>query len=277
MKRLVIAVLAALLLFPTAAQAVMVSMGNVTNGAQNWAGQKTFTSRVSFIVPGDASVEFGSVAGYGYLSGTSAGSILSHGCYFDGTNFIATQTSAAIVNVNPTLTTYSINTGLTPGNSFTPTQVFGVNATGAIIGTGTPSARFNIPAGSTTVSSIQLATGTLLTTPVAGTIEYSSGVFYFTPSSAVREKIYSGPTLVSTTLTPGAISNGSQWESGDIAVPGAAATEPAVVGVPAAFETGLSAWAKVTGTNTVHIIISNNSGGSVTPSAGATYTVTVLH
>ncbi len=73
------------------------------------------------------------------------------------------------------INTYATTTG---DPSITPT------ATGSIgIGVVTPTARLHLPAGTTTIAPLKISTGTALTTPQDGAIEYHSSHLYFTIGS----------------------------------------------------------------------------------------------
>lgn len=66
----------------------------------------------------------GLTSGGGYLSGISAGqAVFSSGGYYTGSAWMAENTSAAQVNINGGTIYFYGQTGLTAGNTFTPTQL----------------------------------------------------------------------------------------------------------------------------------------------------------
>jgi hypothetical protein len=59
----------------------------------------------------------------GYLGSSTSNSLfLGGGASYDGTNWVAKSTSAAVIHLNSGSLSFSSNTGLVSGNSFTPTE-----------------------------------------------------------------------------------------------------------------------------------------------------------
>lgn len=84
----------------------------------------------------------------------------------------------------------------------------GLTGTGSTISSGmigigliNPNTRFKIMAGSTTVAPFGLTSGTNLTTPVAGAMEYDGANLYFTPTGTIRKQIATTITSRSTAQT----------------------------------------------------------------------------
>jgi hypothetical protein len=141
------------------------------------------------------------------------------------------------------------------------------------VGIAQPSALIHLKAGTATASTapLKFTSGTNLTTPEAGAVEFD-GTNYFVTSSTVRYTL--AKTLIgSATLDFG---NTSTNISADltISVTGAATTDFAIVNPPAAnANTCYTAW--VSAANTVTVRFNNYSANSVNPASG-TFRVTVL-
>ncbi|MCM2354361.1 MAG: tail fiber domain-containing protein [Pseudobdellovibrio sp.] len=89
-------------------------------------------------------------------------------------------------------TDWGVGTGIDLGTS----ALFRVTSSGRayIGGTTAPTARLHITAGTSSVAPVKLTTGTLLTTPQAGAIEYDGTDYYITDSSNVRRTIATAST-----------------------------------------------------------------------------------
>jgi hypothetical protein len=251
---------------------------DLTTAQASIAGIKTFTSKTKHIVTNDAALEFGQAAAYCYLSGgATPGAILSFGAYHNGTDYYNTRAIVNGVTVGSGTISFWGNSGLTLNSTFTPTQLMGITDVGVVIGTGSPTARLTLPAGTATANTapLKLTTGTVLTTPEAGTLEFATPALSFTAVST-RERIFTGPALVASVQDPGSIAAGAVWESADIAVAGAQITEPVLVGAPSTIEAGLTWNAFVTSVGNVRLRLANNTASPVDP-ASATWNVTVQH
>ena len=104
------------------------------------------------------------------LSSNAAGTgVVCAGCYYNGTSFIATHTSATVhFQYNDTIY-INANSGLIVGNTFTPTLIGTINSTGQFIGgNGSPSARAHIGAGTASVAQMKLEVSVDKTSPANG-------------------------------------------------------------------------------------------------------------
>jgi len=165
-----------------------------------------------------------------------------------------------------TLATYPIifSTSATAGN---PTERLRINSNGNIgINVTNASARLEIDNGTSILAPLKFQSGTLLTAPEAGAMEYLTTNLYFTPNTAVRHNVNHGligsatlnfpstTTLLSADLT--------------ITVTGAADGDVVSLGVPNAAvnaNTSYSAW--VSAANTVTVRFNNYSSGTVDPAS----------
>lgn len=87
-----------------------------------------------------------------------------------------------------------------------------------------------------------------------------------------------GYRLIGTaSITPASLVDGACADQGTtIALTGAVAGDPAVIGAPATLAAGLYASGVTSATNTITVRICNLSGGALTPASG-TYTATIVH
>jgi hypothetical protein len=112
-----------------------------TNPLELWVGGSEMGEFNSsgFEIPGGGATPlyFGSTAAAanGVISNLGGAMYYDQGCYFNGTNWIATQANANIIveNGSGTVSVYSA-TGLTPGNSFSPTWTNGLSYQGTTVG-----------------------------------------------------------------------------------------------------------------------------------------------
>lgn len=87
-----------------------------------------------------------------------------------------------------------------------------------------------------------------------------------------------GLRLIGTaSITPASLVDGACADQGTtIALTGAVAGDPAVIGPPSTLAAGLYATGVTTATNTITVRLCNLSGGALTPASG-TYTATIVH
>jgi hypothetical protein len=116
----------------------------------------------------------------------------------------------------------------------------------------------------------------------AGTQGSDSFEFIGTPSGHQQITISGSGTmgfrLIGTaTITPGSLVDGAcADQSPTVALTGAVAGDPAVIGAPSTLAAGLYALGVTTATNTITVRLCNLSGGTLTPASG-TYTATIVH
>lgn len=143
------------------------------------------------------------------------------------------------------------------------------------IGSGAASARLNLPAGTATASSapLKFQSGTNLTTPEAGAVEFD-GTNFFGTASTTR---YTFAKTLTNTATLDFASTAAQSSSDlTITVTGAALNDAVSVGAPngsVLSNSSFSAW--VSATNTVTVRFNNYSSGAQDPSSG-TFRVSVV-
>lgn len=140
-----------------------------------------------------------------------------------------------------------------------------------------PTALLHIKAGTTSASSapIKLTSGTNMTTPEAGAVEFD-GTNYFATSSTTRYTL--AKTLTNTaTLDFGSTAAGAATDL-TITVTGAADGDPVSLGVPNAStvsDGSFTAW--VSATNTVTVRFTNNNLVSALDPASGTFRASVIH
>jgi hypothetical protein len=166
-----------------------------------------------------------------------------------------------------------LRVGINIGNNGNPTEPLHVGGntriTGNIAaGVTSATARLHLVAGTATASTapLKFTTGTLLTTPEAGAMEYLTTNLYFTPNTAVRHNVNHGLTGSATLNFPST----TTLLSADltITVTGAADGDVVSLGVPNAAvnaNTSYSAW--VSAANTVTVRFNNYSSGTVDPAS----------
>lgn len=116
----------------------------------------------------------------------------------------ARATSAGLFGFNGGTAFWALNTGLTAGNTFTPTYRMNLTTTGLRIGSVTAAtARLHIDAGSATANTapLKFTSGPVTTVAVAGQMEYDN-TFHLTNSDATRRHIVLAPNT--TKVTAGA-------------------------------------------------------------------------
>lgn len=98
---------------------------------------------------------------------------------------------------------FSFTAGATDG---TKTTAFTILQTGVAIGTNaTPTARLHLPAGDTAASSapLKMTSGSLLTAPEAGALEFlTDGLYFTTTTGATRKRVQLQAAIVKTTGSP---------------------------------------------------------------------------
>ncbi|AZZ36027.1 hypothetical protein CIK05_04215 [Bdellovibrio sp. qaytius] len=106
------------------------------------------------------------------------------------------------------------------GAGFSPTSTFAITHTGSGaanmalmsgnfgIGTTSPTAALHLKAGTSTLASLKFTSGTLLTTPQSGTIEYDGASFYVTNGAGTRSSLGGGSTLAGFSVSATAPASG---------------------------------------------------------------------
>lgn len=153
--------------------------------------------------------------------------------------------------------------------------VLEVNGTSKI-GNLLTAARILLTASNGTASSapLKFTSGTSLTTPESGTVEYDGNDFYATPSDAKRYVLVRGLKGSATLDFPSTAAQSSSELT--ITVTGAADGDVVQVGVPNASSNANSCFtARVSATNTVTVKFNNYSSGAIDPASG-TFKVIVL-
>ena len=138
---------------------------------------------------------FGQSAGYG-ATGASYSNLIGYQAGYGatiGSNNIIIGTNISL----PAATSNAINLGGVLFGTNTYSTTFGSPATGATatgsigIGIVTPTARFQLPSGTTAATSapLKFTSGATLTIPEAGAVEYDGTYLYLTPNSGLRNII----------------------------------------------------------------------------------------
>lgn len=143
------------------------------------------------------------------------------------------------------------------------------------IGLTGPTAVLHLKAGTATASTapLKLTSGTNLTTPEAGAVEFD-GTNYFATSGTTRYTLAKTLMVTSTFTFPAAAATSSS--SSNITVTGAATGDVVALGVPSTAVIANSLYtAYVSAANTVTISLINNSAATVTPASG-TFRVSVF-
>ena len=141
----------------------------------------------------------------GFLTSTDNNQlIVSGGFYFDGSNFIATSTSASGVSFDNGTAAFFNNTSLTDGNSFTLTESMRIDSSGVGVGTTSlDSHKMAIDSGAGTSLGLMHKSSnafTLMTFKASGTsqdirIGATGDDMIFQTNGTERMRIYSGGTI----------------------------------------------------------------------------------
>jgi hypothetical protein len=226
-----------------------VTIGN--DGSITSAGAGSFTTSNSQIL-------FGSASSQGYIFGSGGGAFLTYGADATGggTAWTARQTSVSLVKAAGAAVTLYANTGLTVGNTFTPTQVATFGPTSAsVVGT----------FGAATPSGLGTAAAAGLLVPCDGTGKIPSAALPSTGTTAtLRTFTAAGGTKTSATTTRSGgavVANGTQifFIGGDTTYGGTTAT-----GVNEMYDTTTNTWTtKAAKTTALYYIKGANVGGVI--------------
>lgn len=183
--------------------------------------------------------------------------------FMDGTPSVGNVPSKFIISTTPS------------GGSVDVTRLV-VRSTGNVgIGLDNPQAKLHLTAGSASANSapFKFSSGTSLTTPEAGAMEYDGSSLYFTPSASKRQRMFMG---YSTTTNLDFTSIASRTSSDlTVTVNGASIGNSCQCAPNSIIETGLMWNCFVSNTNTVTIRLYNGNGTDLDP-ASRTWKVVVI-
>lgn len=145
-------------------------------------------------------------AGSLMAAGVGPGYYISNGATYNGTQWIASATTASIILVNSNSIAFYSDTGLTVSSAYVPTQVATLSSAGALTTTGI------VDTGTLAVTGASTLTGNVTT---SGNVSVG-GTLGVTGNTTVSNLTVSGTFTLSSGLTAqylasGAIWNGSQW------------------------------------------------------------------
>jgi hypothetical protein len=228
--------------------------GIVTTGTQTFAGAKTVTGtgQVIRILPSSASDSYFTVTNnsgnnrvtFGWLASTDVG-------------FLG----------NSSNTFLEWTQGAGPNVTFTNSSKVGIGIT--------PTANLTLKAGTATANTapLKLTSGTNLTTPEAGAVEFD-GTNYYATSGTTRYTL--AKTLTNTAALDFANTASNTSSSLTITVTGAADGDVVSLGVPgAAINANSNYSAYVSAANTVTVVFNNYSAAAINPASG-TFRVTIV-
>ena len=170
-------------------------------------------------------------------------------------------------------TTSAGSSSSTPNNYTERMRILGngninINTTGSNL---TNIGRVVLSAGTATANTapLKFTSGTNLTTPEAGAVEWNGTNLFLTTSGGARQTINQG--LTSTATLDFASTNNASYTDLTVTVTGAALNDVVSLGIPnasvPAANSNFTAW--VSANNTVTVRFNNNSGGSQDPASGS--------
>jgi hypothetical protein len=158
------------------------------------------------------------------------------------------------------------------GTDLPDTTVMTLQGNGNVgIGTTAPTAKLNLAAGTATANTapVKFTSGTNLTTPEAGALEWNGTNLFLTTSGSVRQTINQGLTATATLDFPS--TNNNAFSNLTATVTGAVDGDVVTLGLPnasvPAANSNFTAW--VSAANTVTIRFNNNSGVAQDPASGS--------
>jgi hypothetical protein len=261
--------------------------GNGSFAGTLTAGGATTVSSGDFTVSSGNGLFNTSGAGYGrfngaggtYLQYQNSNDCIGFNTFYNGGGFTTGVTGFTglleLVQSNGNLDYYT-SPSTTGGAATTVTKRFTISQAGLVgIGQGTPTAVLHLKAGTATAntSPLKFTSGTNLTTPEAGAVEFD-GTNYFATASTTRYTL--AKTLTNTATLDFASTAAGSSSDLTITVTGAADGDPVAVGVPngsMSSNTAFHAW--VSASNTVTVRFMNATGSAVDPASG-TFRVSVL-
>jgi hypothetical protein len=254
--------------------------GTLSAGATSVGGDLTLSSGNALFnsTVGAGYGRFGG-AGGSYLQYQNSNDCIGFNTFFNGGGFTTGVTGFTglleLVQGNGNLDYYT-SPSTTGGAATTVTKRFTISQAGLVgIGQGTPTAVLHLKAGTATAntSPLKFTSGTNLTTPEAGAVEFD-GTNYFATASTTRYTL--AKTLTNTATLDFASTAAGSSSDLTITVTGAADGDPVAVGVPngsISSNTAFHAW--VSSSNTVTVRFMNATGSAVDPASG-TFRVSVL-
>ena len=204
------------------------------------------------------------------INQTGGASGIVRGIYMNQTNtatadFRALELSTDGTNTGGTARKAIYQTGSAAVNNFVGKTTFGA--------TTAPTSLLMLAAGTTTVSPLKFTSGTNLTTPEAGAVEFD-GTNYYVTSSTTRYTLAKTLKVSSTIDFASIAANDAAVTS--VTVTGATVGNPVVLGLEnTVVNTGIVFTVWVHGTNTVRIEARNVTGGAI-DLVSASYTFSVL-
>lgn len=163
----------------------------LTTTTQSIGGQKTFTDPASFINAA-SQIQFGTAADQGFIGGLIGGAYMASGVKRTSAGtWEARQTAAALAYISGagSYFTWNINTGLTIGNTFSPTEQMRLTATGLGVKNPSPGCAGDF------AGTIRTTTNNAPSSGTGGEFYYSSGltgavVLSYDRSAAAYKNLY---------------------------------------------------------------------------------------
>jgi len=243
-----------------------ITIGNATSFTQT-SGTRNYVNYNSSFAPTSGTAIHNKISLTGTLNQTGGANGIVRGI-----NIANTMTAVADYRAIEIADNHANAKGFYQTGALTTNNLVGRTTFGA---TTAPTALIQVAAGSTTVAPIKLTSGTNLTTPEAGTIEFDGTEFYANPSTT--RTTMARVLKASSTLDFGATAAGASTDL-TLTVTGATAGDPVILGVDGSSTANtngsFSAW--VSATNTVTIRFSNNDLVSAINPSSATFRVSVI-
>jgi len=243
-----------------------IVIGNATSFTQT-SGTRNYVNYNSSFAPTSGTAIHNKISLTGTLNQTGGANGIVRGI-----NLAHTMTAVADYRAIEIADNHANAKGFYQTGALTTNNLVGRTTFGA---TTAPTALIQVAAGSTTVAPIRLTSGTNLTTPQSGSIEFDGTEFYANPSTT--RTTMARVLKASSTLDFGATAAGASTDL-TLTVTGATAGDPVILGVDGSSTANtngsFSAW--VSATNTVTIRFSNNDLVSAINPSSATFRVSVI-
>lgn len=157
----------------TIATAGKVSDSALSSNVALYNGTTSFTAQQTMLVTNNSQLRFGGATSQGYITGTSSLAGVAFAAELVGGSWTARATASTQVEFSGTQIDFYVNSGLTSGNTFTPTSRTTINATG-VSGNGSQLTSLNasnLSSGTVTASLLPIAT-----TSVVGAVKAGAGL-----------------------------------------------------------------------------------------------------